>query len=123
MEYSTGELLKNASFSAKHYNRFDHYMTLLNLAKGVVSSGIDVASIKELEKLNFKIDPLTDYITNVFDYDMYIKDGSPDVIHVVDAIQKRQVGTLTVDMSGERLRLAVDSTNGNITETLDIVIE
>lgn len=99
MEFTTSDLLKNASFSSKLYHRFDHYMTLLNLCKGVVSANINVDSVKQLEKLNLNVDPLTDYVTNIFDYDMYIKDGKPDTIYVVDAADKIIVGTISVDFS------------------------
>ena len=112
MEFTTSDLLKNASFSAKHYKRFDHYMTLLKISKGIVPANVNVESIKELDKLNFKIDSLTDYITNIFDYDLYIKDGSPNVIYVLEAATRQRVGTLTVDMSGEELRFVASPVVG-----------
>lgn len=111
MDFTTSDLLKNASFSSKHYPRFDHYMTLLNLCKGVVSTNIDVESVKQLDKLNLRVDPLTDYITNIFDYDMYIKDGTPDTIYVMNVSEKSIVGTISVDFSNEdRLILNIATT-------------
>ncbi|ACI28846.1 agip145 [Agrotis ipsilon multiple nucleopolyhedrovirus] len=123
MEFNTRDLLKNASFSAKHYNRFDHYMTLLNLSKGIVPAAVSVESIKELEKLNFKIDPLTDYITNIFDYDLYIKDGSPHIIYVQEVGTKQPVGTINVEMFGEDLRLIANPNLNIITGCVQEVLE
>jgi Protein of unknown function (DUF424) len=105
MEFTTNQLLKNAPFSAKQYHKFQHYMTLINLAKGIVPVALSVASLRELEKVGFKIDPLTDYITNIFDYDLYIKDGAPDVIYVVDVHKKITCGTVDVDFGAEQLQL------------------
>ncbi|QEI03563.1 hypothetical protein [Spodoptera cosmioides nucleopolyhedrovirus] len=116
MEFTTSELLKNASFSSKQYHRFDHYMTLLNLCKGVVTTNINVDSVKQLEKLNLRVDPLTDYITNIFDYDMYIKDGKPDTIYVVKAADKIIVGTISVDFSSN------DSLILNVNESTPIEV-
>ncbi|AXU41722.1 ORF128 [Spodoptera eridania nucleopolyhedrovirus] len=108
MDFTTSDLLKNASFSSKQYHRFEHYMTLLNLCKGVVTANINVDSIKQLEKLNLRVDSLTDYITNIFDYDMYIKDGKPDTIYVMDVANKAIVGTIAVDFLGDNLILNVN---------------
>ncbi|QNV47907.1 ac26-like protein [Alphabaculovirus altersperidaniae] len=112
MEFTTSDLLKNASFSSKQYHRFDHYMTLLNLCKGVVTANIDVDSIKQLEeKLNMHVDSLTDYITNIFDFDLYIKDGKPDIIYVVNVADKSIAGTIAVDFFKESLVLNVNQTS------------
>lgn len=124
MEFKTSDLLKNASYSAKHYKSFTHYITLLNLCKGVVPTTVDVESINQLEKLNFNIDPLTDYITNIFDYNMYIKDGTPDVIYVVKVADKQCTGTLKVDMVGENLRFIAHPTMlPAVSEEIRIVVE
>ncbi|AAZ38304.1 ORF-138 [Agrotis segetum nucleopolyhedrovirus A] len=123
MEFTTRNLLKNASYSAKQYNRFVHYMTLINLAKGVVSNSVNVESIKALEKLHYKIDPLTDYIINIFDYDMYIKDGEPSIIYVVETSSKRCVGTLAVDLSGENIQLSANADDMIIGDDFKVVIE
>ncbi|AAF33654.1 Unknown (Ac26) [Spodoptera exigua multiple nucleopolyhedrovirus] len=119
MEFTTSDLLKNASFSSKLYNRFDHYMTLLNLCKGVVSANINIDSVKQLEKLNLIVDPLTDYVTNIFDYDMYIKDGKPDTIYVVNVADKTVIGTISVDFSSFNDNLIFNvSANDTTTTTI-----
>ncbi|AIE47851.1 ac26-like protein [Peridroma alphabaculovirus] len=105
MEFTTSDLLKNTSFSAKHHHKFVHYMTLHQLAKGLVPQTLTIESLKELEKLNFQIDPLTDYITNIFDYDLYISNNDPSTVHVVAAGTKNRLGTLAVNMLGEQLTL------------------
>ncbi|AIZ48692.1 asb135 [Agrotis segetum nucleopolyhedrovirus B] len=123
MEFTTRDLLKNASFSAKHYSRFAHYMTLLNLSKGIVPANVNVESIKELEKLNFKIDPLTDHITNIFDYNLYIKDNSPHLIYVQEVGSKQLIGTIKVEMFGDDLRLIGQTTSNIITGCDQEVLE
>jgi hypothetical protein len=114
MEFNTSDLLKNASFSAKHYRKFDHYMTLINLAKGLVPPKLNVESLKELEKLNLQIDPLTDYVTNIFDYQLYIRDNKPDVVHVLDATTKECVGTFTVNVNGDELQITAHTDIGEM---------
>ncbi|ACI47497.1 unknown [Spodoptera litura nucleopolyhedrovirus II] len=121
MDFTTSDLLKNASFSSKQYHRFEHYMTLLNLCKGVVTANINVDSIKQLEKLNLRVDSLTDYITNIFDYDMYIKDGKPDTIYVMDVANKAIVGTIAVDFSGDNLILNVSTPIDSVTTTTNAI--
>ena len=108
MDFSTINLLKNASYSAKHYNRFTHYMTMINLSKGIVAN-IDVESIKELEKVHLKIDPLTDYITNIFEYDMYIEKDTPEKIYIVDVNDKQCIGIINADLNGENIKFSVSN--------------
>ncbi|AAQ11173.1 hypothetical protein [Mamestra configurata nucleopolyhedrovirus A] len=105
MEFSTSDLLQNASYSAKHYCKFEHYMTLINLAKGIVPVTLNVESLKELEKVHLKIDPLTDYVTNIFDYALYIRDNKPEVVYVINASNKQCVGTLAVNLNGDQLQI------------------
>nr|ADV91359.1 hypothetical protein Sf126 [Spodoptera frugiperda multiple nucleopolyhedrovirus]AFH59070.1 hypothetical protein Sf126 [Spodoptera frugiperda multiple nucleopolyhedrovirus]QED40326.1 hypothetical protein [Spodoptera frugiperda multiple nucleopolyhedrovirus]QRN46239.1 Sf126 [Spodoptera frugiperda multiple nucleopolyhedrovirus] len=107
MEFTTGDLLKNTSYSSKHYKRFDHYMTLINFCKGVISNNVHVDSVKQLEKLNLRVDPLTDYITNIFDYDMYIKDGNVDTIYVMKVEDKSIAGTISVDFTNDDIKFTV----------------
>ncbi|AYN45073.1 se113 [Alphabaculovirus alterspexiguae] len=108
MDFSTVNLLKNASYSAKHYNRFAHYMTMINLSKGVVAN-IDMLSLKELEKVHLKIDPLTDYITNIFEYDMYIEKDTPEKIYIVDVNDKQCVGVINADFNGDNIKFSANT--------------
>ncbi|AUV65400.1 hypothetical protein [Alphabaculovirus myunipunctae] len=112
MEFTTSNLLKNAPYSAKHYRKFEHYMTLINLSKGIVPTTIDVDSLRELEKFNFRIDKLTDYITNIFEYSLYVKHDSPDLIYVYDA-NKNNLGTIKVNLLGENIQLAANCVGGD----------
>ena len=116
MEFTTNNLLNNACFSAKLYRKFEHYNLLINLSKGLIPHTFNAHSVDELKKLNFKIDPSIDYVTNIFDYQLYLKDNNPDTIHVVDAASKQRVGTLCVDFGSDTLQLRARPLDDNDNE-------
>nr|AFS52000.1 DekiORF123 [Dendrolimus kikuchii nucleopolyhedrovirus] len=101
--YTTEDLLKNLTFSSSKCApfKFEHYAILKRLSNGMVQKAIDPASWDELRKFNFKIDRLTGYITNIFEYEFVVLDHNLSEVHVLNAESKILLGQLNVSINGD----------------------
>ncbi|AOT85580.1 cyun122 [Cyclophragma undans nucleopolyhedrovirus] len=99
--YTTEDLLKNLTFSSGKCApfKFEHYAILKRLSNGILHKAIDASVLDELKKFNFKIDRLTGYITNIFEYEFVVLDHDLSVVHVVNAESKIKLGHLNVSIN------------------------
>ncbi|AXU41476.1 AC26 [Alphabaculovirus altermyunipunctae] len=96
MEYTSYDLLKNTPYSSKLELSFDRYMNVIYLSKGLVPLNVDENALSELAKINFKIDPITRYVSNILDYEFVVKDCDVTVVYVINPRNKARVGTIRI---------------------------
>nr|QBM78997.1 ac26 [Helicoverpa armigera nucleopolyhedrovirus] len=129
MEYNCNNLLKHTPYSNKLNLSFKRYMITLSLAKGVVPSLATLESVKELQKLKFQIDPVTNYISNALDYEMIVQNDDLSVIHVLERDTKRYIGqiklTFEIDntMHITTLPVATDYAEQNKLDQAAVVVD
>nr|ANS70914.1 hypothetical protein [Lymantria dispar multiple nucleopolyhedrovirus] len=76
----------------------------MSLARGEISKRITYDSIKEIKRLGFEVNELTDRIPNILDYELYVPppatqcDNAELLLHVLDADTKRFLGTLQINL-------------------------
>ncbi|ADD73741.1 ORF32 [Lymantria xylina nucleopolyhedrovirus] len=119
-EYSSDKLLKNMPFSTKNPYSINQHLSLMSLARGEICNRVAHESIDELKSLNFDVDPLTDRIKNIFDYELYVptdEHGRDDgtLMHVLDSATKSFVGALEISvLPKHRLALKVIKRNSDV---------
>ncbi|ABF47360.1 ac26-like protein [Clanis bilineata nucleopolyhedrovirus] len=99
--FTSDQLLKNTAYVSNQPFGINHYYALLMLARGLVSSDISQSSIVQLEKLGFHVDLLIDYITNIFEYEMFVKDNDISEIYVTTHDRQKLIGTLDISINSE----------------------
>jgi Protein of unknown function (DUF424) len=119
MKYSCGDLLKHAPFSSRLKLSFHQYVTIMNLSKGVVPSSADADTVQRLVQFGFNVDPATNYIINILDYDMLVADDDLLTIHVVRSANKEPVGTLHVVFADDTFTISETRTIPTTTTELD----
>lgn len=119
-EYSPDKLLKNMPFATKNPYTINQHLSLMGLARGEICNRITHESIGELKSLNFDVDPLTDRIKNIFDYELYVptdEHGRDDgtLMHVLDSGTKNFVGALEICVLPEhKLALKAIKRDGDV---------
>ncbi|AAR28796.1 ORF32 [Leucania separata nucleopolyhedrovirus] len=96
MDYTSHDLLKNTPYSSKLELSFDRYMNVIYLSKGLVPINVDENTLGELAKINFKIDPVTRYVSNILDYEFVVKDYDVTVVYVINPKNKVRLGTMRI---------------------------
>nr|WRK22998.1 hypothetical protein [Bombyx mori nucleopolyhedrovirus]WRK23136.1 hypothetical protein [Bombyx mori nucleopolyhedrovirus]WRK23412.1 hypothetical protein [Bombyx mori nucleopolyhedrovirus]WRK23550.1 hypothetical protein [Bombyx mori nucleopolyhedrovirus]WRK23688.1 hypothetical protein [Bombyx mori nucleopolyhedrovirus] len=99
--YTTDDLLKNISFSHSKCAPFklQNYTVLKRLSNGFIDKSVDVCSISELQKFNFKINRLTSYISNIFEYEFVVLEHNLSTVHVINAETKTKLGHINVSLN------------------------
>lgn len=99
--FTTDDLLKNISFNHTKCApfKFQHYVTLKRLSNGLLDKTVDVSALEELKKFNFKIDRLSNYITNIFEYEFVVLEHDLSIVHILNAETKNKLGHLNVSFN------------------------
>ncbi|AGA16180.1 hypothetical protein [Thysanoplusia orichalcea nucleopolyhedrovirus] len=99
--YTADDLLKNLHFSHAKCAPFklQNYITLRRLSNGLLDKSVDVSSFSELEKFNFKIDRLSNYILNIFEYEFVVLEHDLSTVYVINADTKAKLGHLNVSLN------------------------
>ncbi|AVA31207.1 ac26 [Oxyplax ochracea nucleopolyhedrovirus] len=107
--YTTDDLLKNVTFSFTKCAPFKlyHYVSLKKLSNGIIDKYIDESVFVELQKLNFKIDRLINYITNIFDYEFVVLNHDLSVVHVLNAATKEKIGQFNVSLNNNDINVII----------------
>ena len=58
-----------------------------------------MCSISELQKFNFKIDRLTNYISNIFENEFVVLEHDLSTVHVINAETKTKLGHINVSLN------------------------
>lgn len=103
MEYTSYDLLKNTPFSSKLELTFDRYMNVVQLSKGLVPLNVNDEAIGELNKLRFKVDPITRYILNSLDYQFVVKDNDITTVYVTNPNTRGLLGTIRINFSNHNV--------------------
>ncbi|ABL75969.1 Mv-ORF17 peptide [Maruca vitrata nucleopolyhedrovirus] len=101
LEYTADDLLKNIPFSHSKCAPFKlhNYTVLKRLSNGFIDKSVEPCSIGELQKFNFKIDRLTNYISNIFEYEFVVLEHDLSTVHVVNTETKTKLGHLNVSLN------------------------
>lgn len=103
MQYRSCFLLSNSAFSSKSGIRYRQYSNLINLAKGVIPSSIDSISITEMKKFKMNIEPDSNYVSNIHDFDFYFDIKDPTIVYVLDANTRQFLGKLMINYNVDDL--------------------
>nr|QGW49156.1 hypothetical protein [Chrysodeixis includens nucleopolyhedrovirus]QGW49296.1 hypothetical protein [Chrysodeixis includens nucleopolyhedrovirus]QGW49436.1 hypothetical protein [Chrysodeixis includens nucleopolyhedrovirus]QGW49576.1 hypothetical protein [Chrysodeixis includens nucleopolyhedrovirus]QGW49716.1 hypothetical protein [Chrysodeixis includens nucleopolyhedrovirus] len=103
MQYRSCFLLSNSAFSSKSGIRYRQYSNLINLAKGVIPSSIDSISITEMKKFKMNIEPDSNYVSNIHDFDFYFDNKDPTIVYVLDANTRQFLGKLMINYNVDDL--------------------
>lgn len=123
MDYDSSNLLHNISYSFKLDVSFQQYLTILNFSKGIVPYTVDDTSVDELRTFGFVVDAKTNYITNIFDYKLYVLDNNINQLHVVHAAERHLIGIIQIVFNNDSsINLTATKTNNTFNQCLTEVI-
>ncbi|QEI03587.1 hypothetical protein [Rachiplusia nu nucleopolyhedrovirus] len=119
MEFDSNNLLSNLAYAASVSKvSFEHYLNIINIAKGCIPRAMTPESVKQLEKFDMKPDTHKEYITNIFDYRLYVKDNDPTVVYVLNSVSRELMGTMTFDMADGQINCITNLTSSINTNDL-----